>query len=124
MVNNPYQQYQQNAVSSAAPPQLTLMLFNGALKFARQGVAAIEAARVEEAHKAIMRVQEIINYLSATLNPSYEVTGNLAALYDYMSDRLMQANLKKDAVLIQEVIAMLEELRDTWGQATLKRQED
>ncbi|MEW5953254.1 MAG: flagellar export chaperone FliS [Bacillota bacterium] len=119
MVGNPYQQYQQNAVSSAAPAQLTMMLYNGAIKFARQGVVAIEAAEIEEAHKAIMRVQDIINYLSATLNPAYDVAGNLAALYDYMVYRLLQANLKKDAVLVQEVIAMLEELRDTWEQAVL-----
>lgn len=121
MINsNPYQQYLNNAVNSAAPAQLTLMLYNGSIKFARQGMDAIEAGKIEDAHKAILRIQDIVNYLFATLDPAYEVSGNLSALYKYIDELLIEANLKKDPNMLQEAVALLEELRDTWGGAILK----
>lgn len=117
---NPYQQYLHNAVNSSAPTQLTLMLFNGSIKFTRQGIDAIKEGKIEDAHKAIIRVQNIVNYLSATLNPTFEISGSLSALYAYIVDTLTMANLKKDHILLQEVVNLLEELRDTFSRVILK----
>lgn len=119
MINqNAYQQYQQNAINSATPVQLTLMLYNGAIKFARQGLLATAEGRIEVAHHSNMRVQEIVYYLQSTLDLDQEISGNLSALYTYMTEQLIQANLKKDPAVLQEVVDMLEELRDTWGLAS------
>lgn len=119
MVNqHAYQQYQQNAVNSASPVQLTLMLYNGAIKFARQGLTAIEDGRIEDAHNSVIRVQEIVHYLQSTLDPDQEISGNLSALYNYITEQLIQANFKKDPAVLQEAVNMLEELRDTWGQVS------
>lgn len=123
MDSNPYHQYLHNAVNNAAPDQLTMMLYNASIKFARQGMDAIEEGKVEGAHRAMVKVQEIVNYLSATLDPAYEVSGNLAALYNYIAELLLEANLKKDRHQLQQAVTLLEELRNTWGEAVIKKQE-
>ncbi len=114
---NPYQQYRQNAVKSAGRGELTLMLYNGAVKFVKQGMKFIEEKNIEGTHNAIVRAQEIILHLSDTLNMEYELSQNLARLYDYINRRLVEANLKKDEQVLAEVLGLVEELRDTWAEA-------
>lgn len=116
-VNNPYAQYQQNAVLNARPAELVTRLFTGALKFIRQAEQAIESKDIEGAHNALVRAQDIFAYLRGTLNPDYEIAQNLDALYDYICERLVQANLKKDREILAEAGRMVEELRETWIQA-------
>lgn len=118
---NPYQQYVQNAVMSADPGQLTLMLYNGALKFVKQGIQAIENKDIPGAHEALVRAQEIVAYLNDTLDHKYELAGNLASLYDFLLRRLMIANIRKDKKILEdEVLPLLTDLRDTWMEV-LKR---
>lgn len=118
MVNaNPYQQYQQNSVMSADRGELTLMLYNGAVKFIKQGMKFTEEKNIEEAHNSIVRAQEIISHLNGTLNMEYELSQNLTMLYDYMNRRLMEANVKKDKQVLEEVLGLVEDLRGTWMQA-------
>lgn len=112
-----YQQYQQNAINCAGRGQLTLMLYNGAVNFVRQGIQHVNNKKIEGAHKSILRAQEIIAYLDETLAPEYEVSHSLALLYDYMNRRLMEANVKKDRTILEEVLGLLEVLRDTWAEA-------
>ncbi|MBS4026362.1 MAG: flagellar export chaperone FliS [Clostridia bacterium] len=114
MLNNPYQQYQQNTVNTATPGELTLMLYNGGLKFLKQAKIAIADKNIEEANNKICRVQDIIAELMSSLNMGVEISKSLYALYDFMSDRLIQANIKKDVKLLEEVEGLLEEMRDTW----------
>lgn len=114
---NPYQQYQQSSVMSAGRGDLTLMLFNGAVKFISQGVRYIEEKNVQAAHNSIVRAQEIISELNGTLNLDYEISSNLALLYDYLHRRLVEANTKKDREILDEVLGLVTELRDTWAQA-------
>lgn len=114
---NPYQQYQQNAVKSASPGELTLSLYNGAVKFIKQAMMAVDEKNIEAANNTIIRTQDIISYLMDTLNPDYEISNNLMALYDYMNRRLTEANIKKDKSILEEVLGLVEELRDAWGQA-------
>jgi flagellar protein FliS len=114
MLNNPYQQYLQNTVNTAAPGELTLMLYNGGLKFLKQAKIAIAEKNIEEANNKICRVQEIIAELMSSLNMEIEISKNLYALYDYMHGRLIQANINKEIVILEEVEGLLEEMRDTW----------
>lgn len=117
MVSNPYQQYLQNSVMSASREELTLLLYNGAVKFIRQAMKAIEEKDVQGAHNAIIRTQDIISELRGTLNMDLEISGSLASLYEYLSRRLVEANLKKDNEVLDEVLNLVGELRDTWAAA-------
>jgi len=114
---NPYQKYQQNSVMSATPEELTLMLYSGGVRFIRQGIECIENKEVENAHKAIVKAQEIYSHLAGTLDKEIEISNQLGSLYEYMLRRLMQANSQKEPNLLREVLALAEELRDTWQEA-------
>ncbi|MFS8544380.1 MAG: flagellar export chaperone FliS [Limnochordales bacterium] len=111
------QQYRATQVQTANPVNLVVMLYDGAIRFVRQGIAAIEQAKVEEAHRNLIRAQDILAELERALDPrAGEIAANLEQLYDYMQRRLMEANLRKDAAPLQEVIGLLTELRDAWQQ--------
>jgi flagellar secretion chaperone FliS len=114
---NPYEVYQKNQVTTAKPEELTLMLYNGGLKFLQQAKMAIENKDLSKANTLIMKTQDIITELIVTLNRDYEISNSLYALYEYMKQQLIVGNLKKDIALVEEVIGMLEELRTTWKQA-------
>lgn len=114
---NPYQQYQQNSVNTASPQELTLMLYNGLVKFLKMSAQGIEDKEIEKAHNYIIRSQDIIVEFMSTLDMQYDVSKNLMALYDYMNKRLIEANMKKDKSILEEIIGLAEDLRDTWVQA-------
>ncbi|MBF8982956.1 flagellar export chaperone FliS [Lutibacter sp. B2] len=119
-IRNPYaglNQYKQNDVMQASPQELTLMLYNGAIKFINQGMIFIEQKNIQKSHNAIMRANAIINELNATLDMAYDVSKGYRRLYDYFSDRLVAANIEKNADILKEVLEMVTELRDTWKQA-------
>jgi flagellar secretion chaperone FliS len=114
---NPYEVYQKNQVTTAKPEELTLMLYNGGIKFLQQARMAIENKDLAKANTLIMKTQDIITELMVTLNRDYEISNSLYALYEYMKQKLIEGNMKKDIVLIDEVVGMLQELRTTWQQA-------
>ncbi len=122
-MNNPYERYQQNSVLSATPEQLTLMLYSGGVRFINQGIMHIEEKEIEKAHRALVRAQEIYQYLADTLNSEIEISANLHSVYDFITRQLMQANIKKDTALLREVLGLAEELRDTWEEAMQKARE-
>lgn len=115
--NNGYNQYKQNSINTAAPEELTLMLYNGLVKFIMQAQAAIDTKSIDKANNSIVRAQAIISEFTATLDMNYEVSKNLELLYDYMHRQLIQANLKKDREILEEVLGIAKELRDAWAQA-------
>jgi flagellar protein FliS len=117
LTNNGYNQYKSNSINTATPEELTFMLYNGMVKFLMQAQSAIDAKNVEKANNGIVRSQAIIAEFMSTLDMNYEVSQNLELLYDYMYRQLTQANLKKDNAIVEEVLAMAKELRDTWSQA-------
>lgn len=114
---NAYNQYKQNTVATAPPEELTLMLYNGIIKFANQAIIAIDEVRIPQAHEAITRAHDIVIELNATLKMEYEVSKGLRPIYDFLSDRLIDANIKKDKRIIEEILPIITELRDTWKQA-------
>ncbi|NSW90484.1 MAG: flagellar export chaperone FliS [Firmicutes bacterium] len=115
--NKAYNQYRENAIFTSTPEELTLMLYNGLIKFIMQAQAAIDEKDIEKANNSIIRAQEIVLEFQATLDMKYEVSNNLMLLYDYMYRRLMEANIRKDKDILGEVLGFAKELRDIWTQA-------
>lgn len=116
-MTNPYKQYQQNVVNTSTPQELTLMLYNGLIKFLKLSVQSIEENNVEKANNNIGRAQDILEEFMSTLNMDYDISNNLYSLYDFMYKHLVEANIKKDKTMVEDVIGFAEELRDTWAQA-------
>ncbi|MDD4335682.1 MAG: flagellar export chaperone FliS [Desulfotomaculaceae bacterium] len=114
---NPYQQYRQNSVTSAGKGKLTLILYENAVKFIKQAIKFIEEGKLQEAHNAIMKSQEIITHLSDTLNMDYDLSNNLHSLYEYINRRLIEANMKKNQLILGEALDLVSDLRDTWQEA-------
>ncbi len=114
---NPYQQYRQNSIISAGRGELTLMLYDGAVKFIKKGIKSIEENNIQSAHESLVRAQEIVSHLNETLDTGYELSGRLALLYDYINRRLIEANIKKDGEILNEALDLISQLRDTWKEA-------
>lgn len=112
--NQSYQAYQNNSVTTASGAQLTLMLYNGCVKFIQQGVKAMEENQFEVKNKAIQRAQDIIQELMLTLNQEVEISKQMLPLYEYIHYQLQQGNMKNDAALLEEALELVMEFRDTW----------
>ncbi len=111
---NAYAQYSNNRILTASPAELTLMLYEGAIKFCNIAEAAIEQKDVNKAHTNIVKVERIIDYLRQTLDMRYPVAHDFENIYTYLSGRLVEANIKKDKEIVQEVSTHLRSVRDTW----------
>jgi flagellar protein FliS len=122
MANNPYQKYKSTQIETSNQEKLLLMLYDGAINFIKQAKDGLEEEDYETANNFLVKTQDIINELMATLDLERggEIARNLEALYDYMNRRLMEANINKEVEPIEEVAGMLEELRETWSQAIEK----
>jgi len=112
-----YNTYKMNAIMTASPEELTLMLYNGLVKFIMMAQKAIEDKDIQKAHDSIIRAQRIIEEFQATLDMQYELSKGLMMMYDYMHDRLIDANIKKDISILDEVLRYAKDLRDTWAKA-------
>lgn len=119
MMNNPYQQYKQTAINTARPEELVLMLYDGGIKFVNKAIIYINDKNIEAAHASIKRAQDIVIQLLAGLDMQRggQIAVDLAALYDYMHRRLIEANIKKDLTILEEMLGMFRDFRDTWAQA-------
>ncbi|UII55607.1 flagellar export chaperone FliS [Cytobacillus spongiae] len=115
-INNPYQTYKQNSVTQASPAELTLMLYNGALKFIKLAKQGITESNIELKNTNIQKTQGILQELMVTLNTDIELSRNLMRMYDYMMQQLVQANIQNDSKLLDEVEGYFTEFRDTWKQ--------
>lgn len=109
--------YKTQQIMTAPPEELTLMLYNGAIKFVNESIAAVEQGDISKANTANLRAQEIVREFMCTLDMKYEISKNWLALYDYVEYRLIQGNIKKDTVQLEEAKSILVEMRDTWAQA-------
>ncbi len=116
---NPYQKYKTAQYSTASPEQFLLMLYEGAIKYARQAQKDMEERNVEAANNKLKKTEDIISELMVSLNMDEggEIAQNLYNLYDYMNRRLIQANIRKDPGLVDEVINLLTSLKESWEEA-------
>lgn len=111
---NGYQNYQNSRIMTATPAQLTLMLYEGAIKFCNIAIMAIEQGNIQKAHDNIKKVENIINEFRSTLNYKYEVANDFENVYRYIYDRLVEANIHKDKEILEEVLVHLRSMKDTW----------
>lgn len=117
MLNNPYAKIKNNSIMTASPAELTLMLYEGAIKFGNQAIAAIEAKNIQEAHQLIIRVQDIIDEFRSTLNHDYPIADEMDRLYEFISFTLMEANISKSTEKLEIALGFIRDFRDTWKEA-------
>lgn len=119
---NPYlKQYQTTQVQTATPEKILIMLYDGAIQFLNKAKKEIENENIQEIHNNIIGAQKIIAELMSSLDMEIggAVAVNLYSLYDYLYSRLVQANIKKDAAVVDEVLVHMKELKQTWEEAIL-----
>ena len=114
---NAYNQYKENSINTASPEELTLMLYNGLIKFIMRGIDSIEKKNIQEANTNIIRAQDIVQEFINTLDMRYEISKNLVSIYDYLLRRLIDANITKDKEILEEVLGFAKVLRYTWEEA-------
>ena len=111
---NAFAQYNNSKVLTASPAELTLMLYEGAIKFCNIAITAIEQKDIPKAHNNIVKTQRIVEHFRLTLDMKYPVAQDFERVYLYLEQRLVAANVKKDAEILKEVLEHLRSMRDTW----------
>ena len=112
--NNVYAAYANNKIMTASKAELTLLLYEGAIKFCNFAILAIEQNDIQKAHTNIVKVEKIIEEFQATLDHKYPIAKDFDNVYNYLHQQLIQANIKKDADILKEVLGHLRTMRDTW----------
>lgn len=113
-VLNPYNQYKQQSILTASPGELTLMLYNGCIKYIGMARIHIQDNNIQGAHDYNMRAQAIIEEFISTLNFNYEISNRIYQTFEYLLHRLVEANIHKDIQILDEVLEHVAGLRDTW----------
>ena len=124
MANNPYAQYERNKIMTATPAELTLMLYEGAIKFGNIAIKAIEEGDTQKAHINIVKVEKIIDEFRRTLDFKYPVAQDFENIYSYLSKRLVEANMKSIPEKVTECMDIIKELRSAWAQAMIKARKE
>ena len=124
MVNSAAEAYKKQQIMTATPEALTLMLYNGCLKFIKEGVEQLAEKNYEASNISLQKAQNIISEFRVTLNMDYEISHQLLPLYNYAYDRLVEGNLDDNLDAIKEAADIITELRDAWAQAMKKAREE
>lgn len=111
---NAYAAYNNSKVLTASPAELTLMLYEGAIKFCNIAIIGIENKDIEKAHINIRKTEKIIEEFIRTLDDKYPVSKDFENVYTYLLQRLFEANCSKDKEILEEVLVHLRGMRDTW----------
>lgn len=111
---NGYTQYNNSKILTASPAELTLMLYDGAIKFCNIAILGVEQSDIQKTHSNIVRVERIIEEFRSTLDRKYSVSEDFDRVYIYLLQRLYEANIKKDKEILEEVLTHLRSMRDTW----------
>ena len=119
---NAFNTYKSNSVNFASKDQLLLMLVEGAVKFSKIGRQAIAEKNIIKAHENIVKSQNIFYELMATLDVAKggEWAEQLMKVYEFIARRLTDANIKKSEEIMNEIIPLIEDVRDTWSEAYKK----
>lgn len=121
---NAAEAYKRQQIMTATPEALTLMLYNGCLKFMSEGIEFMEKKDFEQANTALQKAQNIISEFRITLDMQYDIAKQLMPLYNYTYDRLVEGNIKGDIRMLQESKDIITELRDAWAQAMKKARQE
>ncbi len=112
--NDAYANYTRNKILTATPAELTLMLYEGAIKFCNIAIMAIEQKDRDKMFNNILKVEDIITEFQVTLNFDYPVANDFNNVYNYLQKRLREANMTQDKEILEEVNTHLRTMRDTW----------
>ncbi len=115
-----YAQYKNSKILTASPAELTLLLYEGAIKFCNIAKDGMENNDIEKAHTNIVKAQKIIDYLRQTLDMKYPVAQDFENIYSYLAQRLIEANIHKDAEIVEEILTHLRSVRDNWKEVMKK----
>lgn len=118
--NQAYAEYNRNKVLTASPAELTLLLYEGAIKFCNIAIIGLEQNDMEKVHNNIIKVENIIEEFQATLNHKYPVAEDFYKIYKYIYNLLVEANIKKDKELLEQALNELRGMRDTWKEVMAK----
>lgn len=118
MIYSPYQKYQQAQTQTASKPKLLIMLYDGAIRFVKAGIEGIRTKNVEMANNNLCKAQAIVHELVSSLNFDYPISSELVRVYEYMLNRLIEANVKKSSEPAEEVLEYLNDLREAWIEAS------
>ena len=124
MVNNAAEAYKRQQNMTATPEALTLMLYNGCLKFIDEGIQSVKDKKWEDANTSLQKAQNIISEFRITLDMDYDISKQLMPLYNYTYDRLVEGNMKSDPAMLEEARGIIKELRDAWAQAMKKARQE
>jgi flagellar protein FliS len=111
---NGYAQYKNSKIVTATPAELTLMLYEGAIKFANIAIVAMENNDPSKAHDYIVKVENVIQNFRETLDKRYPVWHDFENVYVYLLRRCHDANMSKDPAIMEEVLMHLRSMRDNW----------
>lgn len=114
MATNATAAYKDSKLLTASPADLTLMLYEGAIKFCNIAMMAIEKKDIQKANMNIIKAEKIIIEFRSSLDFKYPVAKDFDLVYDYIYRRLIDANIKKDNVILEEALSYIREMRDTW----------
>lgn len=122
---NPYNYYKQNSVFMASKEQLLLMLVDGAVKYTKIARISIVEKNMQRAHKELLRVQDIFTELMVTLDQNAgQWAKDMYRVYDFVRYELSRANIRKDVQIIDKVLPIIEQIKDTWHEADKKSKEE
>lgn len=116
--NNAFNVYKNNSVNYASKEQLLLMLVDGAVKFAKVAREALAEKDIRKSHENLVKVQDIFTELMVSLDQNAgDWARQIYQVYDFIKTRLFEINLKKDANMMDELMPVIESIRDTWHEA-------
>lgn len=116
---NPYATYKEKALNTTSPGELTLMLYNGCLKFIKRAELAINDNNIQDKSDNLIKAQNIIRELMVTLKTDSEVGENMMRMYDFILSKLIDANVNSDLSALKEAEEFVVEFRDTWKEVLL-----
>ena len=106
--------YKDNRILTASPAELTLMLYEGAIKFCNIAIMSLEKNNIEKANINIIKAERIITELRSTLDLKYSTAEQFEVVYEYIYRRLVESNIMKDKEILEEALGYIREMRDTW----------
>ena len=114
MQQNAASVYKGTKINTASPAELTLMLYEGAIKFCNIAILAMENNDIIKTNKNLIKAEKIIIEFRMTLDFNYPVAKEFDVVYDYIYRRLVEANIKKDKDIVEDTLKHIRTMRDTW----------
>lgn len=117
MASNPYKIYRDQDIDTSNSREIVGKLFGAASVSLRRAALEINNKHFEKANECILKSENIIGVLDKSLDMEFSISAQMHALYEYMLKRMIEANVKKDIKILDEIAGLISELRETWEEA-------